>query len=239
MTNIGRAPFSGCDNLTSIVVESDNLNYDSRGGCNAIIETATNTLIQGCATTIIPSSVTSIGRDAFHSCRNLTSMTIPNAVTSIGMHAFYCCSSLTSVTIPNSVTSIGMLAFYGCKILTSVTIGNSVNSIGDMAFSNCASLNKVVCKAVLVPSTDTNIFNGVTTSSAILYVPDESVDIYKYMDPWSKFGTILPISQLPTDVENVQASVDIEASKKKIIRDGQVVIIHNDKSYNIMGQEIE
>ena len=60
-------------------------------------------------------SVTSIGDDAFLSCRGLISVTIPNSVTSIGNSAFSGCSGLTSVTIPNSVTSIDSSAFYIVK----------------------------------------------------------------------------------------------------------------------------
>ena len=112
VTSIGDRAFSGCSALTSIVVESGNAVYDSRENCNAIIETATNTLIAGCQSTTIPNSVTSIGVGAFQNCSSLTSITIPNSVTSIGGHAFSGCSSLTSITIPNSVTSIGEYAFY-------------------------------------------------------------------------------------------------------------------------------
>ena len=118
VTSIGESAFSGCSGLTSIKVESGNSVYDSRENCNAIIETATNTLISGCKITIIPNSVTSIGGSAFRGC-GLTSVTIPNSVTSIGNSAFRGCG-LTSVTIPNSVTKIGYGAFYGCSGLTSV-----------------------------------------------------------------------------------------------------------------------
>ena len=106
--------------LVSIVVENGNSKYDSRNDCNAIIETASNTLIQGCNNTIIPSNVTSIGWGAFQFCSKLVSITIPNGVTSIGGYAFYHCSGLTSITIPNSVTSIEECAFYGCSGLSSV-----------------------------------------------------------------------------------------------------------------------
>ena len=45
--------------------------YDSRENCNAIIETASNTLIAGCQSTTIPNSVTSIGERAFEYCSSL------------------------------------------------------------------------------------------------------------------------------------------------------------------------
>ena len=122
VTSIGEKAFSFCDNLTSISVDKDNPIYDSRDNCNAIIETATNTLIAGCKSTEIPNSVTSIGEWAFYGCDKLTSITIPNSVTSIGDGVFFCCWHLTSITIPNSVTSIGKWAFSGCDKLKKIYI---------------------------------------------------------------------------------------------------------------------
>ncbi len=143
VTSIGRDAFTYCSGLTSVIVENGNNKYDSRNNCNAIIETATNELIVGCSTTVIPNSVTSIGWEAFHGCSGLTSITIPNSVTAIGNCAFCDCSGLTSVTIPNSVTSIGSDAFEGCSGLTSVTIPNSVTSIGYEVFRDCSGLTSI------------------------------------------------------------------------------------------------
>ena len=143
VTSIGAGAFSYCSDLTSLIVESGNTKYDSRNNCNAIIETASNTLIAGCNATIIPNSVMSIGNSAFSGCSGLTSVTIPSSVTSIGNEAFSGCSGLTSVTIPNGVTSIGYSAFSGCSGLTSVTIPNRVTSIGWGAFSWCSGLTSV------------------------------------------------------------------------------------------------
>ncbi len=135
--------FQSCDSLTSIIVDSENGVYDSRNNCNAIIETATNTLLTGCRNTTIPNTVTHIGNFAFAGCSGLMSVTIPNSVTSIGESAFAGCSGLASVTIPNTVTHIGNFAFSGCSGLTSVTIPNSVTSIGREALKNCSGLTTV------------------------------------------------------------------------------------------------
>ena len=114
VTRIGEYCFSSCGGLESIVVESGNTVYDSRENCNAIIETATNTMLSGCRNTTIPNSVTSLGDGCFSGCSGLTSITIPSSVTSLGVCCFSGCSRLTSITIPNSVTSLGNDCFEFC-----------------------------------------------------------------------------------------------------------------------------
>ena len=104
---IGYGVFESCFGLTSIVVESGNPRYDSRNNCNAIIETAYNTLIYGCKNTMIPNSVTTIDDYAFYDCDGLTSIVIPNSVTEIGFGAFESCTGLTSMKV-----SSGNRTFY-------------------------------------------------------------------------------------------------------------------------------
>ena len=195
VTSIDSEAFEYCTGLTSIKVETGNTKYDSRDNCNAIIETATNTLIIGCMTTVIPNSVTSIGNHAFAYCSGLTSITIPNSVTSIVGSAFFYCSGLTAVTIPNSVTSIGYGAFSGCSGLTSVTIGSGVKKINDYAFANCQELTDVYCYAENVPSTSSDAFEGSYIEYATLHVPAESIEKYKATNPWRLFGTIVGLTE--------------------------------------------
>ena len=166
VTFIGDRAFSGCPSLISIIVESGNTIYDSRNDCNAIIETATNTLIAGCQNTVIPNSLTTIGGSAFAGCSSLTSIEIPNSVTSIEAYydedvdvcdyygAFEKCSSLTTIEIPNSVISIGNKAFYECSSLTSVTFGENpqLTSISGGCFAGCSSLTSIE-----IPNTVTSI----------------------------------------------------------------------------------
>ena len=165
VTSIGNFAFSHCNNLTSISVQSGNTTYDSRNNCNAIIETASNTLIKGCQNTVIPTGVMCIGSFAFQDCTGLTSVTIPNSVTSINLAAFdgctglnsvtingaatidgyaFCnCSSLNAIAIPYGVTKINGNSFEGCVNLSSVSIPNTVTFIGRDAFSGCIGLLSV------------------------------------------------------------------------------------------------
>lgn len=92
-TNIN--PFTYIKNLSRITVDQDNPVFDSRDGCNAIIETESNTLIAGCNTTVIPNSVTSISEDAFTGS-GITNIVIPSSVESVS--GFRDCTDLTSIT---------------------------------------------------------------------------------------------------------------------------------------------
>ena len=154
VTRIGEYCFSSCGGLESIVVESGNTVYDSRENCNAIIETATNTMLSGCRNTTIPNSVTSLGVCCFSGCWGLTSITIPNSVTSLGEYCFSDCSGLTSITIPNSVTSLGNGCFWFCSGLTSITIPNSVTRLGNQCFYECSGLTSIT-----IPNSVTSLGN--------------------------------------------------------------------------------
>ncbi len=191
--NIGDQAFVDCSNLATMTVDGENTVYDSRNGCNAIIEKSTNTLIAGCKSTSIPSTVTSIGNNAFHGCSGLTSIEIPATVTSIGDYAF-ASTGLTSIEIPATVTSIGELAFYDCSGLTSIEIPASVTSISNNAFLNCSNLATVT---VYAPDCTLggSAFSGCNKLTNI-YVFSNLVDNYKAAENWSAYAN--KITALPT-----------------------------------------
>lgn len=103
VTSISGEAFNGCDGLQTMVVAAENTKYDSRNKCNAIIETETNTLVCGCAVTVIPEDVTAIGEYAFDYCKAMKSITIPASVKSIGSSAFAACTNMESLTCLNPV----------------------------------------------------------------------------------------------------------------------------------------
>ena len=118
VTSIGKSAFYNCSSLMNINVSENNQNYSS---INGILYDKMKTNIIHVPRAVlgdiaIPSGVTSIEKEAFSGCTNLTSVTISDSVTSIGERAFYYCDSLTSITIPNSVTSMGYNVFNGTKL---------------------------------------------------------------------------------------------------------------------------
>ena len=174
VTCIGEGAFRSCYRLTTIKVDPNNSIYDSRDNCDAIIETATNTLIVGCQNTIIL-----------------------NSVTTIGSYAFFGCSGLTSIVIPSSVTTIGRSAFQNCILLDDVTIGYNVSRIGDYAFWYCRMTSVTVENPIPLAVTSTTFFNP---ANATLYVPLGSKSAYQEADYWKEFKEIKEYGTLRGDV---------------------------------------
>jgi hypothetical protein len=140
VTSIEAAAFGGCTSLTGITVDAQNRDFSSVDG--VLFNNNRTELItypagkQGNYT--IPSSVTSIDRYSFYSCRNLTGVTIPSSVTLIGAGAFQE-SGLTSITIPSSVTVIGGGAFRDCTNLRTVTVSRRT-TLGANVFPSTARI---------------------------------------------------------------------------------------------------
>lgn len=116
--------FSACDSLRCITVVPENKKYIAENG--VLFSKDMSELIQYPAgkpekTYHFPEITTTIAKEAFNTCRNLTAINMPNTITSIGEEAFYCCYNVTHITIPTNVTEIGEMAFADCNKLYSIT----------------------------------------------------------------------------------------------------------------------
>ncbi len=133
--SIKNCPFHACNGLESIIVDANNPVYDSRNHCNAIIETSSNKLIQGCKTTIIPNGIKTLGASSFGYQTALTSISMPNSLDSIESNAFSGCTSLSSVSFSNKLKYIGDGAFGGCTNLSYINnIPYSLEYLGGGSF---------------------------------------------------------------------------------------------------------
>ncbi len=128
-------------NVTKISVAAGNPVYKSVDNC--VIETASKTLVWGCAASVIPAdgSVTAIGSSAFSGCSKLKEITIPAAVKEIGGTAFSS-SGLEKVILSEGLETIGMHAFSYSENLKEINIPSTVKTIYTSAFYG-APLEKV------------------------------------------------------------------------------------------------
>lgn len=187
VSKIGSRMFAGCPNLKSIVVEEGNEKYDSRENCNAIVETATNTLVCGTENSTIPSTITAIGNgafaetglknivipegvtsielQAFENCQDLESVTLPQSLKELGYHVF-ANSGLTSLLIPEGITYLPQGTFNGCKNLETVTLPTTLETIEYNAFSNSGLTSIFIPKGVTnISSTSFNYCGKLSTIS--------------------------------------------------------------------------
>lgn len=149
----------------------------------------------------IPVNVTEIGKRAFENCRSLASVEFaPNSqLKTIDNWAFYACHGLQNITIPNGVTTVGVGAFWGCEYLSDLNLPSTVQKINDNGFDGCIGLNKIKVEATIPPTVSAKTFNRVNKNIPI-YVPDESVTMYRNSFGWKDFSNIKGISTQNNEV---------------------------------------
>lgn len=112
LSSVGAGAFESCGNLTSVTFQ------DEVGGTPDAPTIAANT---------------TIGPDAFNSCKKLERLTLCENIKSIGDRAFSSCDNLKKAVIFQGTDTIGLEVFSGCP-LTEVVIFSTTSTIGSQAF---------------------------------------------------------------------------------------------------------
>ena len=235
VSEIGDYAFMGLRSLEHLAVDSHNKTFDSRGDCNAIIRTRTNTLLVGCKTTIIPDGVEVIAGNAFISCQDTSiepfELNFPPSVEIIEPFAFNCCYPLSAVTFSEGLRRIGRWAFIGTSI-ECLEIPASVTEIDEQAFISCDSLkvikvrkgNKVYdsrkgCNAIIESATG-RLLRG---SEGTTIVPDG----VKVISSCAFYGSKIKKIKLPSSLETIERCAFVCCKElKKLVIPGSVRKIH-------------
>ncbi len=183
-----RNPFCYNTQVTEMVVEDGNPVYDSRNDCNAIIETESNTLVAGCKTTVIPASVTALGRSSFNHCTDLEDANLPATIKSIGKYAYLGCTGLKSFYFPSTMSYMADSVFWQAKNLDSlVVMTQRPFTIDESDFED-------------------DIYNNAT-----LYVPAGTKSLYRSAAVWSNFRNIVEMDRFVVDGISYEINEDGEA----------------------------
>jgi hypothetical protein len=184
ITKIDDGALCGC---YGIEVAKENDRYDSREGCNCVVETATNTIIEGGRDVYIPDSIQDIRLFALVRCNSiLVSDTHPkydsregcNAVieteTNTLLHS--CCAT----TIPESVTRLAMMSVYIDE--KEFAIPKHIREI-DVAPFGYTSISKLVFPDAEV-KVNGDLFDT-DVCECYLFVPSNRLEYYKATLPES------------------------------------------------------
>ena len=137
-----------------------------------------------------------------------------------------------AVTIPESVNgitviAIGDYAFRACS-LTEISLPATLNSIGNNSVASCSNLTKVIANMTDPFDIDDTSFS--LSLQADLYVEYASLDAYKAHIQWKKFHRIIPFSNDPTIIIDVNADGSLYTFYK--------VISESDKTCQVgLGEE--
>ena len=185
--SIGSKAFYSTNNLEGIVLPEGLTTIKA----NAFEESAIKSVN-------IPSTVTTISREAFMNCNRLKAIDLHDKITTIEYKAFTGCNDLQSVTIPGSIETWEEYTFSQSGV-ESVTICEGITSIAPNTFYECINLSEVN-----LPSSLTSIEGGAFfIDYESHYGSLESITLpanLSYIGGWAFSGQLIRSIAIPSGV---------------------------------------
>ena len=185
----------------------------------------------------ISDEVTTIDSEAFMNC-GMTTLNLPAHIKTIPANMCNGVKNLTEIKIPDEVDTIKYSAFRGCLALSKLILPAGLKYIESYAFNHCSELKRIYNYNPVPIVFDINdaatIFNNVPCADVTLFVPFGSKEAYQNALVWKNFY----IDQFDTHegIEEVQSD---KGQSTKVIKDGQLFIERNGKTYNALGAEVQ
>ena len=225
--SIGDYAFYSCYSLTNITIEDreTELSLGSNGSSPLFSSCPLKTVYIG--GNISYSTDSFYGYSPFYRNTSLETVVITDKETEISENEFYGCSSLKNVTMGDGVTTIGNWAFSGCSALDYFEFGSGLQSIGKEAFSDCTACTKLISHAATPPVCGIQALDDINKWTCTLYVPTESIDMYKAADQWKEFFFIKETGI--SDIQSDEVEVNVADGKVNIsgVADGTLVEIYD------------
>ena len=191
ITVIGDMAFANCSYLADISVsggdEPEMLTLPE--GLTSLGANAFSSCRALSGTLVMPANLTTISEKAFAFCGKISSIQFADGLQSIGKNAFVECGSLVSVTLPDSLITIDEYAFSSCEKLAEVKLGNRVEILGAYAFSDLPFL-----RSIQIPDSVKSLGEGCFWKSTNLQNVElgtgiESIDLGAFMNTalWDKW----------------------------------------------------
>ena len=163
-----------------------------------------------------PASLTEIGDRAFFGCTGLNSVSyFSSQITKIGMQAFSGCSSLLRIKLPEANALIDYAAFENCSGLKSIILPEQITALGQSVFRACVSVDSIFSYNTEPPVLGENAFQDISRTNCKIYVPTESINVYKQAPQWSEFGNSVVSNVIP-DTKSPQLLFNFPGNKTNV-----------------------
>lgn len=160
----------------------------------------------------LPSTVNRIYDSAFRNSM-LREIKFKPGLAYVGKYAF-AGSRLENVALPESVRIISNSAFANIPSLSSISLPSTLGVLGGYTFYGDTQLETITCHAVVPPTASDSDFGIIRTGDSgketgyfgpdpekcVIYVPGESVALYRQAEGWKRYKNIFAVETSGADM---------------------------------------